>query len=124
MSWQEHYENAARNESNTYETVSVENLLAQVGQGQYGAYNMIWYALAERATVHQAGWVLFRVLLRNDVSYLIRCNCAEALLQLLGRTDVLQTLNEAIDLTNGSPTERQPYLTALQKELTARLGSK
>ncbi|GAB3508909.1 hypothetical protein GCM10027341_45330 [Spirosoma knui] len=121
MSWQEHYENAAQQESDAYDTLSVENLIDQIERGQYGRYNMIWSALVSRATLSQAGWTLFRVLLRDDVAYLIRCNCAEALLELLGRTDVLQTLDEAVNLTNGSPSQREPYLTALHQELTERL---
>lgn len=124
MDWQEKYENAAQHEKDAYNRSLVEALLAQVEQGAYGMYNMIWYALAGQATLEQAGWTLFSVLRRNEVDYLIRCNCAETLLQLLGRTDVLKALTEAVNLTNGSPTKRQPYLTALQQELTERLGQK
>ncbi|WP_420149062.1 hypothetical protein [Spirosoma sp.] len=120
--WREQYEQAAGKEHNRYTTLSVADMLQRIDQGVYGEYNMIWRTLAEEATLQQAGWTMFRVLQRNEVDYLIRCNCAEALLELLGRTDVMQTLDEAVKLTSGTLVERRPYLTALQQELTERLG--
>ncbi|MBD2705860.1 hypothetical protein IC229_35005 [Spirosoma sp. BT702] len=122
--WQEQHERAAGKEQDRYGKLSVTDILHRVELGQYGEYNMIWHTLAEEAMLQQAGWTLFRVLQRDEVDYLIRCNCAEALLELLGRTDVLQTLNEAVNLTKGSPAERQPYLLALEGELTQQLGAK
>ncbi|UFH57536.1 hypothetical protein [Spirosoma sp. KNUC1025] len=124
MSWQEDYEKAAQQEYDLYNAQSVAAILNRIERGEYGVYNMIWYTLAEEATLPQAGWTLFRVLQRDELDYLIRCNCAEALLQLLGRTDVMLILNEAVNLTSGTPAKRQPYLAVLQQELTERLGAK
>ncbi|GAB3704959.1 hypothetical protein GCM10027592_36880 [Spirosoma flavus] len=122
--WREQYEQAAGNEKDRYATLAVTDLLQRIERGDYGDYNMIWHTLAEEATLQQAGWTMFRVLQRDAVDYLIRCNCAEALLELLGRTDVMQILDEAVKLTSGTPPERLPHLKALEQEITERLGTK
>jgi hypothetical protein len=121
MDWQEQYETAADREQQAYETQPIAQLLEQIKQRQYGSYNMIWSVLAERATLSEAGWPLFDVLHR-DIDYLIRCNCAEALLQLLGRTDVMDVLRESVNLTAGTPTDRGPYIKALEQELIHTIG--
>ncbi len=122
MSWQDQYESAAERELQAYELLPVDILLNNVEQGQYGQYNMVWHAISDRASLSQAAIPLFRILQRNDVDYLIRCNCAEALLDLLGHNDdPLQHLQKAVDLTSGKPADRLPYLTALHEELAKRV---
>jgi hypothetical protein len=49
---------------------------------RFGEYHTIWRVLAERATLEQAGWLLFSIL-ESDVDYLHRYNGAAALLQML-----------------------------------------
>lgn len=123
MSWQDQYENAADHERQEYDALTVDALLDAVERGQYGQYNMIWYVLAERATLQQAASTLFRTLQRDEVDYLIRCNCAETLLSLLGHDDdPLQCLQDAVNLSNGKPAERLPYLTAIKQEIAERSG--
>lgn len=122
MDWQEEHENAADKERQYYDELPVEQLLKLVSDGQYGNYDTIWHSLAERATLQQAAWVLFAVL-NTDEEYLIRCNCAEALLYLLGRADVMQVLDESVALSAGTPHERAPHLAALKQEILQKLPS-
>lgn len=121
MDWQEQYETAADREQQAYTNLSIAQLLDLIQQGHYGKYNQIWHVLADQATLTQAGWPLFNVLYQ-DIDYLIRCNCAEALLELLGRTDVMSILQESVNLTAGTPAERGPYLKALEEELIRTIG--
>ena len=123
MSWKDQYENAADRERQEYDALAVDTLLEAVERGQYGQYHMIWYVLAERATLQQAASTLFRTLQRDEVDYLIRCNCAEALLSLLGHdNDPLQCLQDAVHLSSGPPAGRLPYLAAIRKEIAERTG--
>lgn len=120
MDWQEEYENAADKERQYYDELPVEHLLSLVSDGQYGNYNTIWHSLEERATLKQAAWVLF-VVLNTDEEYLTRCNCAEALLYLLGREDVMQVLAESVALSANTPDERAPHIAALKQEILQQL---
>lgn len=122
MSWKDQYEHAAGQELQAYENQSIDALLRAVQQGQFGQYNMIWTALSDQATLDEAGWVLFGVLQQDKLDYLIRCNCAEALLELLERDDVLAILDEATNLSRGSAAQQTPYLHALRLELCSRIG--
>ncbi|GAB2596018.1 hypothetical protein [Spirosoma areae] len=122
MDWQEEYEKAADYEKRAYEALPVDSLIEQISQGQFGTYNMIWRVLAQRATVQQVGWPFFQVL-DSDAEYLIRCNCAEALLTLLGREGVMAILREAAALTYGPLAGRMTQVSALKRELSQLLGT-
>lgn len=122
MSWKDQYESAAERESAAYEAMSVKTLLSHVQQGQYGQYHMIWSAVAEQATLKEAAWTLFDVLQHDKSDYLLRYNCAKALLELMGREDVMEIPDEVVNLSRGTPAMRLPYLTALQQELISRIG--
>lgn len=124
MSWQDQYEAAADRERQAYQNEPLNSLLTAVDRGNYGQYNMIWPVIAEQATLQQAAGSLFRVLERTEVDYLIRCNCAETLLELLNPDDddILQRLQDAVDLTSGTPAECVPHLAALKQKLRERLG--
>ncbi|CCG99661.1 hypothetical protein FAES_1651 [Fibrella aestuarina BUZ 2] len=123
MSWQDQYEQAAQRERTGFDELPVDTLLRYVEAGQYGDYYGLWHSVAQRATLQQAGWVLFRVLQREELAFLVRCTCAEALLRLLGRTDELALLNEAVNLSSGTMAMHEPYRLALQHELANRLNT-
>ncbi len=121
MNWQEQYENAADSEGDSYSEMPLEQVLHQIKQGSYGDYYSIWRDVENRATLAEAGWLLYEVLHR-DIDYLIRCNAAEALLTLLGCTDVMENLDRAVALTAHTVEERAPNLTALKQELEEKIG--
>lgn len=123
MDWQEQYERAAEAERNEYKLMPLEQVLLHIKEGRYGVYPSIWRDVETRATLEQAGWLLYEVLHR-DIEYLIRCNAAEALLTLMGYTDVIENLDRAVSLTAHSVEERTPHLTALYHELIERLGNR
>lgn len=123
MDWKEQYEASADKERDRYDQQPVTVLLEQVSMGQYGDYNTLWRSLAERATLQEAALPLFSVLQNDSLDFLIRCNCAEALLHLLGREDGLTILEEAVNLSRGTVAMRHPYLMTLQHEINTRLSS-
>ncbi len=122
MDWQEQYEKAADAEGASYSEMPLEQVLQLVKQGSYGDYYSIWRDVEDRATLDQAGWLLYEVL-HHDIDYLIRCNAAEALLTLLGCTDVMANLDRAVVLTAHTVEERRPHLTALKQELEEKIGT-
>jgi hypothetical protein len=121
MDWQEQYENAADAEGDSYSDMPLKQVLYLIKQGCYGEYYSIWRDVEERATLAEAGWLLYEVLHR-DIDYLIRCNAAEALLTLLDCTDVMENLDRAVTLTAYTVEERAPHLTALKQELEEKIG--
>ncbi len=84
--FQKHWEAGARAELESYTAMPVAELLTRIEEGRLGHYYMIWPALADRATLHEAGWILFR-LLESDLDYFNRYHCAAALLRLAGIED-------------------------------------
>jgi hypothetical protein len=84
--FQERWEAGAKAELARYSALPAPELLTRGESRQLGDYYMIWPALAERATLHEAGWILFRVL-QSDLDYFNRYHCATALLSLVGIDD-------------------------------------
>jgi hypothetical protein len=80
--WRDEWERQADLEMVEVDRIPVEGLIDQVRAGKYGNYYCVWRSIAARATLAQAGWILFDILAR-DVDYLYRYHCASALLQLL-----------------------------------------
>jgi hypothetical protein len=115
MSWQESWDDGSRGERGMLDRRPVEQLLADVEDGHYGQYYGIWYSIAERATLEQAGLILFEVLCRGG-DYLNRYHCATALLRLLG-----DSTRTAPQLCLEHPG-RLDELVSLERELRARLG--
>jgi hypothetical protein len=114
--WKEQWEDAATDERERLSTTEVEKLLRDVRAGNYGNYYMIWYAIADNATLEQAGWILYNVL-TADIDYLYRYHAAAALIQLLGDTHF-----QAVDLS-GNPINIQTHLPKVREMLVQRIGA-
>ena len=81
--WQDYYEDAAQQERERIQDMSIDTILENVKNNRYGQYYVVWEIIARKATLKQAGLILHSVLER-DINYLIRMNCAEyALLKLM-----------------------------------------
>lgn len=115
MSWQDQWEDAAAQERASYAEMPVARMLERVGKGLYGSYSQVWMAIAERAELSEAGWVLFDVLER-DIDYLHRMPCAEALLALMG-TDEFQPAD-----LGGTHEKVAANLTGLRTILERQIG--
>ena len=117
--WKEQYEDAGTAEKERYVQTSVEHLLQAVQRGQFGDYHQIWYALAENATLEQAGWTLYHVL-ASPIDYLHRYHAAAALIQLLGKAGVSSGF-EPVQLS-GNPIFIRDNLPKVREMLVQKLG--
>lgn len=82
--WHDLWEEHADAERQSQDRRPVSSLLEAVRQRKFGDYYTLWYAIAAKATLVEAGWTLFAVLESPDIDYLHRYHCAAALLQLIG----------------------------------------
>ena len=57
--WKDRYDAAATAEKKQLTGMQVEKLLKNVRNGKFGEYYTIWYAIADNATLDQAGWTLY-----------------------------------------------------------------
>ncbi len=118
--WKEQYEDAATIEKERYVKTSVEKLLQAIQKGQYGDYHQIWYALAETATLEQAGWTLYTVL-ASPIEYLHRYHATAALLKLLEKSGVNSGF-EPVQLS-GNPIFIRDNLPKVRDILVQKLGT-
>lgn len=95
--WKTLWDEYAEKERRNYGSMPVEELLKRVKDGYYGDYYCIWYSIAEKATLEQAGEILLEVLHRN-IRYLLRYHCASALLKLMGEEDI-----QPVDISGDQP---------------------
>jgi hypothetical protein len=115
--FQERWEANSKAERARYDAMPVAELLTRVECGDFGDYYNIWRALADRATLREAGWILFSVL-ESDLDYLHRYHCAAALLKLVGMNPeraVLYSGREIHDVAGN--------LEHLRHLIATRLGS-
>ena len=117
--WKEQYEDAAGDEKKRLSNTEVERLLENVRQGKFGDYHQIWYALAEHATLEQAGWTLYHVL-ASPIDYLHRYHAATALLKLLEKSGVNSGF-EPVQLS-GNPIFIRDNLPKVRELLVQKLG--
>lgn len=117
--WKEQYEDAGTDEKQRYVKAGVEKLLQTVQKGQFGSYYQIWYALAEIATLEQAGWPLYTILTAN-IDYLNRYHAANALLQLFAKKG-LNAGFEPVDLS-GNRANLPANLAQVRALLLQHLG--
>ena len=82
--FQERYEADGDAERRAYSAMPLASLLERVRGRVYGANYQLWPAIASKATLDEAGWVLFDVL-TSDADYLVRYHCADALIKIAGR---------------------------------------
>jgi len=97
------------------EARTAAELLAEVSEGRFGNYYVIWYVIASKSTVDEAGWILFRTLAGNP-DYLCRYHCAAALLQLMG-----ESILKPVDLSADHPG-RESALADMRRRLTGMTG--
>lgn len=81
--FQEHWEQEADKARKQYDACSVSELLAEICAKRYGRHFQIWYSLGARASLSEAGLILFRVL-ESQADYLVRNHCAAALISIAG----------------------------------------
>ncbi|NJN45034.1 MAG: hypothetical protein HC806_10155 [Anaerolineae bacterium] len=113
--WKEKYEDAATDEKEQFSKANIEKLLQDIRKGEFGEFHTIWPAIAENATLEQAGWTLFRVLV-SDAEYLPRYHAAAALLKLMQVTTF-----EAVNLSAVRP-ELQTNLETVREMLVQKIG--
>ncbi|CAN5537111.1 hypothetical protein BH10PLA1_BH10PLA1_20780 [soil metagenome] len=82
--FQQEYEEHASRELAALVAKPTAELLDVVRAGKFGDSYQLWYAIAEKATLQQAGWVLFDVL-KSKADYLHRYHCAAALIKIAGK---------------------------------------
>src|SRR5450631_32832 len=114
----EQWDRAAEAEGNRYDAMPVAELIRNIRAGRIGRYYSIWYSLAKRGSLTDAGWTLFNVL-ESRAPYLARYHCAAALITLLEGVNVkpvelsasrfplsenLARVGHAIEMEIGSPT--------------------
>lgn len=80
--WRDRWDDEATAEAARYDARPVATLLDDVRRERFGEYHTLWYAIARRATPHEAAWTLYDVL-GSPAPYLARYHCAAALLRLL-----------------------------------------
>ena len=83
--WRDQWEQHGDREREKLDRMSGGELCARVEAGQWGDYYQIWPALATRATLAEAGWILFAVI-ESASDMLPRYHAATALLELLGES--------------------------------------
>jgi len=85
--WRDEWDDHAEHDRQAMDLIPVDHLLDYICSGQFGNYYVIWYSIAERATLEQAGWILFDIL-NTNIDYLYRYHCAAALLWMLKSTEI------------------------------------
>ncbi|MBK7972973.1 MAG: hypothetical protein IPK07_06725 [Deltaproteobacteria bacterium] len=115
--FQRQYEIESEKERAGYDREPIGALLGRIRARRLGGQYQLWYAIAARASLAEAGWLLFDFV-SGDAEYLDRYHAANALLALLGWTDL-----EAADLTvaHRSP---EKHLAAARGELERRIGAR
>ncbi len=115
--WKTLWEEYAKEERRTFDSMPVGELLSRVKNGNYGVYYSIWYSITEKATLEQAGKILLEVLHRN-IRYLLRYHCAYALLKLMDEEGI-----QPVDLSADRP-EQDDLLKKIEKQLEAQLNDR
>lgn len=116
MSWQEEWERAANEELAWTRQQPVDELLARLKHRAFGGYLVLPDVIAEKATLAQAGWPLFEVLMDDSLDYLHRYHCAEALIKLMGGAPF-----EPVDLS-ANRAERPAHLAEMAVLLEKQIG--
>jgi hypothetical protein len=81
--FQERWEIEAGKESDSYMALSTADLTHRIQHGEYGQYFTIWPAVAAKCDLSAVVDKMLEIL-RSDLDYLIRYNCAEALISMSG----------------------------------------
>ena len=113
--WQDRWDEAADDERRRMEARTAAELLYDIEEGRFGNYYVIWYVIASKTTLDEAGWTLFRILVGN-VDYLYRYHCVTALLLLMGEGAIAP-----VDLSADHPGRRSA-LTEVRLRLARMIG--
>lgn len=114
--FQERYEQESDAEYRRYRAMPTRALVDAIRSGRFGEQYQLWRAVADTATLDEAGWALFAVI-AGDAPYLDRYHAAGALLSLMRSERFV-----AADLSVASP-RRQDCIAAVERDLRDRLGA-
>jgi len=117
--FQQQYEDDAGREFAALSALPVAKLLDRVRAGKFGDfYHQLWPAIASKATLAEAGWVLFDVL-ESKADYLHRYHCAAALIKLAGTP--LAAMTPVMLSVEKAPTTKE-NLETVRNVLTQLIG--
>ncbi len=110
------WEEEARAERAMYDERPIEDLLEDVRRKNFGRYYTIWYSIAARSKLHDAGWQLYEVLEHQSYDQMYRHHCAAALIQLT------QTNRwHPDDLTRNDDHQLRTRLREFRQEMAQRM---
>jgi hypothetical protein len=116
--YQQQWENAAAAEFERLSSLPLAALISQVRASDFGNYYQLWRAISSKATLQEAGWVLFDVL-DSNVDYLCRYHSAAALINI--SAGVLSDWKpEQLSADRAYPVRQN--LKQVEKELVAAIG--
>lgn len=115
--WKTIWEDNADLERKLFDSTAVEELLEMVKAGDYGSYYSIWSSIADRATLRQAGRSFLDVLY-GDENYILRANCAQALMTLMNEEDI-----RGVDLTADRPDQNE-FLEKIEEKMKELLAGR
>ncbi len=81
--FQEEYEAESDRAFAALSAVPIQTLLDRVREADFGKSYSLWHVIGAKATLPQAGWILFDVL-NSPADYLNRYHCAAALIKISG----------------------------------------
>ena len=116
--FEEHWADAAEAERARFDAMPVADLLDRVEKRRLGDYYTIWGALGDRATLEEAGWILFRVL-ESRLDYLHKHHCAAALLKLIGMD---RAPDQAVRYSGRDAYDVTRNLQRLREIIATRIG--
>lgn len=83
LTWQDRWERAAIAEREQFELMTPAELVAFVKNGRIGGYYNVWYVIAKKCTLKEAGWLLLEVAEKSPDD-LVRYHALAALGLMLG----------------------------------------
>lgn len=116
MTWQDRWEAAATAQRNEFEAMTSDELVAFVKSGRIGGYYNVWYVIAAKCSLKDAGWLLIDVI-QKCKDDLVRYHALAALGQMLG-------LKEGDDRVNASIVREFPVSAEALAPVCALLAEK
>lgn len=83
LTWQDRWERAAVAERSQFEEMTSTDLIDFVKNGRLGGYYNVWYVIAQKCSLKEAGWLLLDVIEKSP-SDLVRYHALAAQGQMLG----------------------------------------
>ena len=110
------WEEAAKREREAFDQLDVLDLLEMLRRRQFGQYYCIWYSIAARSTLKEAGWALLEVLERRSIDSMYRCNCASALIALM-QTEQWQPTDICNDEADNFATRLREFKRDMMRQI-------